>query len=92
MMDDELELRVEERTRELSTLLKVSRSVASTLELEPLLGLILNKLVNTRRMRQIVVPDNIGPALLIHCAEEMNHLAGFLPALFHEMTGQITEE
>jgi len=39
-----LERRVEERTRELSTLLEVSRNMASTLELEPLLGLILDQL------------------------------------------------
>jgi PAS domain S-box-containing protein len=39
-----LEQRVMERTRELSTLLDVSRNVASTLEIEPLLGLILDAL------------------------------------------------
>jgi len=41
---DELEQRVDENTRELSTLLKVSSTVASTLELEPLLELILDQL------------------------------------------------
>ncbi|HJT56581.1 MAG TPA: PAS domain S-box protein [Ktedonobacteraceae bacterium] len=39
-----LEQRVEERTRELSTLLEVSHNVASTLELKSLLGLILEQL------------------------------------------------
>ena len=39
-----LEQRVEERTHELSTLLEVSHNVASTLELQPLLGLILDQL------------------------------------------------
>ncbi len=39
-----LEQRVEERTHELSTLLDVSHNVASTLELEPLLGLVLEQL------------------------------------------------
>jgi PAS domain S-box-containing protein len=39
-----LEQRVEERTRELSTLLDVSKKLASTLELEPLLGSILDEL------------------------------------------------
>ena len=39
-----LEKRVKDRTRELSTLLKVSRDMASTLELDPLLGLILDQL------------------------------------------------
>jgi transcriptional regulator with GAF, ATPase, and Fis domain len=41
---EHLEQRVEERTRELSTLLEVSHNVASTLELKPLLGLILDQL------------------------------------------------
>jgi PAS domain S-box-containing protein len=39
-----LEQRVEERTQELSTLLEISRNMALTLELEPMLGLILDKL------------------------------------------------
>ncbi len=39
-----LEQRVEERTRELTTLLKISHDVASTLELNPLLRLILTQL------------------------------------------------
>ena len=39
-----LEQRVEERTRELSTLLGVSHNVASTLELKPLLDLVLDQL------------------------------------------------
>ncbi|HLV97481.1 MAG TPA: PAS domain S-box protein [Ktedonobacterales bacterium] len=39
-----LEQRVQERTRELSALLEVSHNVASTLHLEPLLGLILEQL------------------------------------------------
>ena len=39
-----LEQRVEERTRELSMLLEVSHTVASTLELQPLLALILDQL------------------------------------------------
>jgi len=39
-----LEQRVEERTRELSTLLDVSYNVTLTLDLEPLLGLILDQL------------------------------------------------
>ena len=38
-----LEQRVEERTRELSTLLNVSTGIASTLELRPLLGTILDQ-------------------------------------------------
>jgi PAS domain S-box-containing protein len=51
-----LEQRVEERTRELTTLLDISRNVASTLELQPLLGLILDQLR--------VVVDYTGAAVL----------------------------
>jgi signal transduction histidine kinase len=39
-----LEQRVEERTREIKTLLDITRNVASTLELQPLLNLILEQL------------------------------------------------
>jgi PAS domain S-box-containing protein len=39
-----LEQRVQERTRELSTLLEASHTMASTLDMEPLLGLILDQL------------------------------------------------
>jgi signal transduction histidine kinase len=41
---EHLEQRVHERTRELSTLLEVSHNVASTIELKPLLDLILDQL------------------------------------------------
>jgi PAS domain S-box-containing protein len=50
-----LQQRVEERTRELATLLSVSTSVASTLELKPLLGVILDQL------RQVV--DHVAAAI-----------------------------
>jgi PAS domain S-box-containing protein len=40
----DLEQRVDERTRELSTLLEISHNLASTLDLEPLLDLILDQL------------------------------------------------
>jgi len=39
-----LEQRVEERTRELSTLLEVARNISSTLELAPLLALVLTRI------------------------------------------------
>lgn len=51
-----LEQRVEERTRELSTLLDVSYAVTSTLDLRPLLGLILDQLKS--------VADYTGASLL----------------------------
>ncbi len=44
MAQQHLEQRVDERTRELSTLLDISHNLASTLDLEPLLDLILDQL------------------------------------------------
>jgi len=35
-----------------------------------------------RRFKSL--PENFGADLLRHCAEEMNHLAGFLPALYRQ--------
>ena len=52
-----LEQRVEERTHELSTLLQVARDVTSTLDLEPLLGVILDQLKS--------VVDYTGASVLI---------------------------
>lgn len=58
-----LEQRVEVRTRELSTLLQVSYSVTSTLDLRPLLGLILDQLK--------VVADYSGASLLTLDQEDL---------------------
>ena len=58
-----LEQRVEERTRELSTLLEVSHNVASTLELKSLLGLILEQLK--------FVADYTGSSILIVEGEDL---------------------
>jgi PAS domain S-box-containing protein len=69
-----LERRVEERTRELSTLLEVSHDVASTLELKPLLNLILNQIKGMVEYTaatilildgdELVIMDYLGPAPL----------------------------
>lgn len=56
-----LEQRVEERTREFATLLEVSLNLASTLDMEPLLGLILDQLK--------IVVDCVGAT--IYKAEEV---------------------
>ncbi len=65
-----LEQRVQERTRELATLLEVSHNVASTLELKPLLGLILDQLksvveysgasINTLEEESLVIVEYRG--------------------------------
>ena len=66
-----LEQRVEERTRELSSLLEISHTVASTLYLNPLLGLILDQLktvidysgaaIMTVEGKDLIVLDNRSP-------------------------------
>jgi hypothetical protein len=38
-------------------------------------------LLNSRPMRRALVRDGVGRDLLLHCAEEMTHLAEFLLAL-----------
>jgi len=58
-----LERRVEERTRELSTLLAVAHTVAFTLELDPLLDLILEKLQD--------IVDYTGASVMIGEGEEL---------------------
>jgi hypothetical protein len=42
-------------------------------------------LLNSPLMRRTLVPDGVGRDLLLHCAEEMTHLAEFLPALFQRV-------
>lgn len=69
-----LEQRVDERTRELSTLLEISHNVASTIELKPLLGLVLDQLkvvadytgssFSIVEGDDLVLVDNRGPAPL----------------------------
>lgn len=66
-----LEQRVEERTRELATLLEIAHSMTSTLELKPLLRLILNQLkmvvdyngatVFTLQENELTILDYQGP-------------------------------
>jgi signal transduction histidine kinase len=60
---EHLEQRVEERTRELSSLLKISHTVASTLQVKPLLGLILDQLKT--------VVDYTGSAILAIKGEDL---------------------
>jgi hypothetical protein len=68
-----LERRVEERTHELRTLLGVSHSVTSTLELQPLLTLILDQLN--------LVVENDGSALLSLQGSDLVVLARRAPGL-----------
>ena len=62
----QLEQRVADRTRELQTVLQVSRQVASTLELPPLLSQILDQLraVVDYRFARLFIMENDTPVLL----------------------------
>ncbi|MCP5067686.1 MAG: hypothetical protein GY946_14085 [bacterium] len=52
----------------------------------------IDRLLATRFARRFVIPSRLGRDLLVHCAEEMNHLASFLPALFAEETGSASRQ
>jgi len=45
-------------------------------------GALLTPLMNRPSMRRRNVPDHVGRDLMLHCAEEMHHLAQFLPELY----------
>ncbi len=75
-----LEQRVEERTRELSMLLDVSAKIASTLDLSPLLELILEQL------QQVV--DYDGASVLILERDELRNVAHRGP-ISHEVQSQM---
>ncbi|MBN9391481.1 MAG: PAS domain S-box protein [Chloroflexi bacterium] len=66
-----LEQRVEERTRELSTLLEINRTVGSTLELKPLLNLILDQLK--------VVTDYSGAGIVVCEGDDISFLEARQP-------------
>lgn len=53
----------------------------------PVIGSALSCLANTAFVRKRLAREQIGYDLTKHCAEEMNHLAGFLPGLYKEETG-----
>jgi hypothetical protein len=53
----------------------------------PLIQTLAASVLNTRAARQVLVPDRMAVNLLRHCAEEMNHLAGILPALYLQHSG-----
>lgn len=70
-----LEQMVQERTHELSTLLRVSHTVGSTLELEPLLGLIMDALkdvVDYARAGTFILEDEDSAILLDYRGEPLS--------------------
>jgi hypothetical protein len=47
----------------------------------------IDRILRARLVRRMMIPERLGRDLLVHCAEEMNHLASFLPALFAQEAG-----
>lgn len=47
-----------------------------------LVGKLLTPFMNSPAARRRNIPDELGRALMLHCAEEMHHLAGILPELY----------
>jgi len=48
----------------------------------------IDRLLQTGVARRALLPRRLGRYLLIHCAEEMNHLASFLPELHAQESGR----
>lgn len=53
----------------------------------PLVGGLVTRLVNRHAVRTRAIPDRFLLDLFQHCAEEMNHLAKFLPRLYADARG-----
>ena len=43
---------------------------------------LVNKIINSKFLKQRLMPGDIGRDMVVHCSMEMNHLASFLPALY----------
>jgi len=86
-----LEQRVIERTRELSTLLDVSRNVASTLEIEPLLGLILDALKVFVDYTGARIYTLEGQVLRVRAARGLNRMDRAVGSEF-PLDGRVAEE
>ena len=46
---------------------------------------IIKPLVNLKTVKLLLLPDKLTYDLMIHCAEEMNHLAKCLPQLYYDV-------
>jgi len=51
-----------------------------------ILNSLFRPLLESRLAKNILVTDELARNLLIHCAEEMNHLVKFLPTLYNDKT------
>jgi len=49
----------------------------------------INRLANTRIMRNLLIKHSFAEDLMTHCLEEMSILAGFLPELYNQEAGNV---
>ncbi len=47
-------------------------------------GSIINKLINKKIVKKLLLPKNVGSAMAMHCAQEYNNLAAILPELYNK--------
>jgi DAPG hydrolase PhiG domain len=50
---------------------------------QPMVQALAARLLNSAPVRRVLVPDKMAVNLLMHCAEEMNHLGTILAELYH---------
>ena len=49
------------------------------------INFVIKPIINMRIIKLILLPDQLTYDLLKHCAEEMSHLAKFLPHLYNDV-------
>jgi hypothetical protein len=49
------------------------------------INFIINPIINLKKIKLMLLPDKLAYDLLKHCAEEMSHLAKFLPQLYNDV-------
>tara|TARA_B110001454_G_C12703892_1_gene427752 strand:- start:446 stop:1204 length:759 start_codon:yes stop_codon:yes gene_type:complete len=49
------------------------------------LNFLIKPFLNIKKLKILLLPDKLALDLLIHCAEEMNHLTKFLPKLYNDI-------
>jgi hypothetical protein len=49
----------------------------------------LGKKLDMPNIRKLVITEEMAMDMLLHCSQEYNHLAGFLPAIYREFDGRI---
>lgn len=48
---------------------------------------IMNRLINTKMAKKLLLPKKVGFAMAMHCAQEYNNLAEILPDLYKDYGG-----